>query len=360
MNCNLKKGRAERGGSALSLCLPPGAKAQCGGAPMSRLKPRPTRLARRAASLRVGFAITCALAFVFVAVFSAPVARAQQQQIQTNGNPETALSDALSAACRQDSAAFANSLTADNAVAYRALPPVQRTAIMKRFVLLEEPGRPLLSTSDNGKKLVRCESPSYTTEIRMGETRVRENLAFVPVEIPVAGDDPRKLTFGFVREGGSWKLISMGLILLDVPAMAKQWEEADLEASEDTAIADLRSVASALDIYRRAYGKLPDTLSVLGPAPQDGVSPDAASLVDADLASGNKDGYTIRYSINPAGSGVTEEEARKAETFSLVSCPNEYGKSGRRSFYLDSSGVLRGADKQGALATTTDPRIGPS
>jgi hypothetical protein len=27
---------------------------------------------------------------------------------------------------------------------------------------------------------------------------------------------------------------------------------------------------------------------------------------------------------------------------------------------LDSSGVLRGADKQGALATPADPRIGPS
>jgi hypothetical protein len=33
---------------------------------------------------------------------------------------------------------------------------------------------------------------------------------------------------------------------------------------------------------------------------------------------------------------------------------------GRRSFFLDSSGILRGADKQGGVATSTDPRIGPS
>ena len=289
--------------------------------------------------------------------FRAGCARSQQQ---INANPETALSDALSAACRQDSPAFANSLTADNATAFRALPGAQRTAMMKRFVLLDEPGRALLSTSANGQKIVRCESPGFTTEMRLGQTRVRENLAFVPIEIPITGEDPRTITFGFVREAGNWKLISVGLVLLDVPAMAKQWEQADLEASEDAAIADLRSVALALDSYRRAYGKLPDTLTALGPAPPNGVSPESAGLLDADLAAGSKDGYTIRYSITPAAGSLPEDEVNKAETFSLASSPQEYGKAGRRSFFLDSSGILRGADKQGGVATATDPRIGPS
>jgi len=293
------------------------------------------------------------------AMLSWASASAQQQQ-QVNANPETALSDALTAACRQDSPAFANSLTADNAAAFRALPGAQRTAMMKRFVLLEEPGRVLLSTSSNGQKIVRCESPSFTTEMRLGETRLRENLAFVPMEIPVTGEDARKITFGFVREAGNWKLLSVGLIMLDVPAMAKQWEQADLDASEDAAIADLRSVASALDTYRRAYGKFPDSLAMLGPAPPNGVSPEAAGLLDADLASGNKDGYSIRYTITPAAGGLLEEEANKAEKFALSSSPKEYGKMGRRSFYLDSTGILRGADKQGRIATPTDPRIGPS
>jgi hypothetical protein len=285
-------------------------------------------------------------------------ARAQTQPLAAN--PEIALTDALSAACRQDSPAFANSLTADNAAAFRALPGAQRTAMMKRFVLLEEPGRPLLSANGSGQKIVRCESPSFTTEMRLGEPRVRENLAFVPMDVPVTGEEPRKITFGLVREGGSWKLLSVGLILLDVPAMAKQWEQADLDASEDIAIADLRSVALALETFRRAYGRLPDALSVLGPAPADGVSPDAAGLLDKDLASGEKDGYSIRYTILPVPANLSGEDANKVETFSLCSSPKEYGKSGRRSFYLDSSGILRGADKQGAVAASTDPRIGPS
>ena len=289
---------------------------------------------------------------------SAIWARAQQQQ--AGANPETALSDALSAACRQDSPAFANSLTAENATAFRALPAAQRTAMMKRFVLLDEPGRVLLSTGGNGQKIVRCESSGYTTEMRLGETRVHENLAFVPMQIPIHGEDPRAVTFGLVREGGNWKLLSLGLLMLDVPAIAKQWEQADLDAGEDAAIADLRSVAAALDTYRRAYGKLPDTLAALGPAPPDGVSPDAASLLDSDLAAGSKDGYTIRYHIKPAAGVGPEEDANKAETFSLASSPKEYGKAGRRSFFLDSSGILRGADKQGGVATLADPPIGPS
>src|SRR5579862_172543 len=297
------------------------------------------------------------MALAIIALLTGQSARAQQQ---TTTNPETALSDALTAACRQDSPAFANSLTADNATAFRALPGAQRTAMMKRFVLLEEPGRVLLSTASNGQKIVRCESPSYTTEMHLGETKLRENLAYVPMEIPITGEGPRKITFGFVREGGNWKLLSIGLILLDVPAMAKQWEQADLDASEDAAIADLRSVATALDTYRRAYGELPDTLAKLGPAPPNGVSPEAASLLDADLAKGDKDGYAIRYTILPGHGGVADEDAIKAETFFLSSSPKEYGKTGKRSFFLDSTGILRGADKQGGIATSTGPRVGTS
>lgn len=290
-----------------------------------------------------------------------PVTRAQQQPTAAfSESPDTTLSNILSAACRQDSPAFALSLTAENATAFRALSGAQRTAMMKRFVLLDEPGKVLLSTSNDGHKVVRCEAPSYTTEMRLGETRVRENLAFVPMQIPIKGEDPRNITIGFVREGGNWRLLSVGLMMLDIPAMAKQWEQADLDAAEDAAIADLRSVATALDSYRRAYGKLPDSLAALGPAPPDGVSPEAASLVDAELATGDKDGYAIRYTVRPTAGASPDNDANSSETFSLASSPKEYGKSGRRSFFLDSSGVLHGADKQGALATLADPRIGPS
>jgi len=296
--------------------------------------------------------------FALAGIFFPALAHAQQQQ--SAASPETALSEALSAACKQDSAIFANSLTSDNAAAYRALPGPQRTALMKRFVLLEDPGRPLFSTSTTGHAIVRCESPGIATEMRFGETRLRENLAFVPMEIPLPGESSRSITFGLVREGGNWKLLSVGLILLDIPSMAKQWEQADMDAREDNAIANLRALASALETYRRAYGDWPESLELLGPAPASGVSPAAAGLADADLAAGNKDGYAIRYSIVPTGGKPAPQDSSKAESFNLAASPIEYGKTGRRSFFLDSTGVLRGADKHGGVATAADSRIGPA
>ena len=297
-----------------------------------------------------------AIAFTAAGLLSPTIALAQQQ---VAASPETALSEALSAACRQDPAAFANFLTSDNATAYRALPGPQRTALMKRFVLLEDPGRSLLSAGAGGHPVIRCEAPGLTTEMRLGETRLRENLAFVPMQIPLPGQPSRSITFGLVREGGNWKLLSVGLILLDIPSMARQWEQADLEAREDDAIAALRTLATALETYRRAYGKLPDALDPLGPASKGGISPETAGLVDADLSAGSKDGYTIRYRIAPAGGNLSEEEANQSARFELAASPVEYGKTGRRSFFLDSSGILRGADKQGGVANSTDPRIGP-
>ena len=292
-----------------------------------------------------------------VAMLHAASAGAQQK---ATASPDSTLAETLSAACRQDAAAFAAFLTADNAAAFNALFEPQRKALMQRLVQLEDAGRPLLSTGANGHQVVRCATPGMSIEMRFGEVRLRENLAFVPMEIPLPGDSPRSVTFGFVREAGSWKLLSVGLLLLDIPSLAKQWEQGELEARENEAIASLRQLASALETYRRAYGKLPDSLAQLGPAPPNGISPEAAGLVDVDLASGGKNGYAFRYTVVPSAGDLPEPEANKAAGFALAASPTEYGKSGRRSFFLDSAGVLRGADKQGAVATSTDPKIGPS
>lgn len=313
-------------------------------------KPAPKSPARPKSTRKSALTIVCAAA----GLLSATAAQTQQP---TPTSPEVALSGALSAACRQDPAAFANFLTSDNATAYRALPAPQRTAFMKRFVLLEDPGRPLLSTSATGHPVVRCESPGISTEMRFGETRSRENLAFIPMEIPIPGEPSTSITLGLVREGGSWKVLSLGLILLDIPSMQKQWEQADMEAREEEAIAALRKLATALETYRRAYGKLPDALEPLGPALKGGISPEAAGLIDTDLSAGNKDGYAIRYRIVPAGGNLPEEDANQAAKIELAATPIEYGKTGRRSFFLDSGGILRGADKQGAVANSADPRM---
>jgi len=269
----------------------------------------------------------------------------------------TALSGALSAACKEEDTAFAPYLTSENSTEFQNLVGPQRTAFMKRVVQLDDPGRPLISTSDDGLPVLRCETPAISTEMRFGPTKISDNLAFIAVTVPSPGEDPRTIRFGLVREQGQWKLLSLGLVLLDVQALSEEWARADIEAVENDAIDNLKQIAAALDSYRTAFGALPDTLAQLGPAPASGISPDAASLVDADLAAAEKGGYKFRYRIVPSASATTTEDQNKLAGYEIAATPTAYGKTGTRSFFLDSTGALRGADKKGEVAGPEDPRI---
>jgi hypothetical protein len=289
-----------------------------------------------------------AAVFTIVSLFALTMQVAARAEEGQETNPSAALTSALLGACRQNEAAFARYLTADNAAAYLKLPEEQRRELMKRLVLVSDAGRPLLSSDADGNTIIRCSSPSVTAELRLGKERVRENLAFVPLDI-----DGRQVEIGLVREGGGWRLLSVGLLLLDIPALQKQWEVAELEAREEAAMAALRRLAAAIRQYREAFGALPEQLEQLGPAKKEGVSPERAQLVEEELASGIQGGYRFRYRILPA------PDANSPPGFELAATPVDYGRTGRRSFFLDAEGRMRGGDKQGAVATSADPLVEP-
>jgi type II secretory pathway pseudopilin PulG len=263
-----------------------------------------------------------------------------------DSEPAAALSAVISAACRANQDQFAKYLTADNAAAFRALPEDQRTALLKRLSLVDEAGKTLISADPQQHTVLRCETSGGSAEYRFGDTRVRENLAFIPVT--VTGSHATE--FGLVKETGGWRLLSLGLLLLNIPQLSKQWVEQDFAAREDAAIQNLRGLADAIQTYVRAWGKLPESLAQLGPAPTDQVSPDQASLVNEHLAAGGASGYSFRYRILPAPNDADS-------TCELGATPDEYGKTGRRSFFLDSKGKIHAADKHGAVASPEDPLI---
>ena len=75
-----------------------------------------------------------------------------------------------------------------------------------------------------------------------------------------------------------------------------------------------------------------------------------AEFIDAVLASGKKYGYLF----------VVQTMARtdaSGARFSITATPQSYRKTGRKSFYVDETGVIRGADKNGAPANADDPPI---
>jgi hypothetical protein len=273
-------------------------------------------------------------------------ARALAQETQP-APPSAALIDALTAACRGDAKEFATDLTEESSAAFLALPENERSAFMERFSLGDGPGRPLLSTSDANLPVVRCTTAEGTSEFRFGAARTHENLSFIPVAVV----NSQSTTFGMVRENGGWRLLSLGLVLLDIPQLSKQWAQDALAQGEAEAIANLRTLAEAIDKYKQAYGKLPDSLAQLGPAPANQISPEQASLVDRQLASGSEEGYEFRYRI------VTAQQGSAGAVFEISAVPQEYGKTGRRSFLLDEDGKIHAADRHGEIATTDDPVI---
>jgi hypothetical protein len=55
--------------------------------------------------------------------------------------------------------------------------------------------------------------------------------------------------------------------------------------------------------------------------------------------------------------GYKFEVTTSAHGFEAVAVPAEYGKSGKRSFFIDQSGVVRGDDHGGGPATIADKPV---
>jgi len=268
--------------------------------------------------------------------------------------PGSALSTALAAACSQNQAEFTRFLTVRNKESFSRMTPAARVALMKRFVLLDEPGKATISANPSGRPIVRCETPGGTVEMQVGGAEIHDNVAFLPLELRETTDSTsasaRQINMGLVREESDWKLLSLGVLLLDLPALEVEWDESEIEATEKDALESLKMIAAAIESYRSKYPHLPESLANLASPARGKPNAEAAGLLDADLAKGTKDGYTFRYVI--AGASDVGAPAK----YELSATPLRYGRTGRRSFFRDANGVVHAADRQGAVGSETDPK----
>jgi hypothetical protein len=291
--------------------------------------------------------------------------------------PAGALGQALAAACSESQTEFAKYLTRRNQESFTRMTAAARVAFMKRFVLLSQPGKPSITLNPSGRPVVRCETPDGAAEIQIGGADQQDNLAFMPVELrdatDLAGSDVVRVNMGLVREENQWRVMSLGLVLLDLPSLEVEWNSAEASANETEALETLKMVAEAIEMYRKTYLRLPDSLAKLGPADAPGgvVAPDdakgakiaakaaakakpgpeAADLLDADLAAGKKDGYAYRYVILGASNlGAVAQ-------FELAASPAPYGSAGKRSFFRDANGAIHAGDHKGAVGNATDPKV---
>ena len=268
--------------------------------------------------------------------------------------PGGALKDVLTAACSQNQTDFTRYLTARNKEAFSRMTPAARVALMKRFVLLNEPGKASATLNASGRPTVRCETPSVTTEMQIGGAEIRDNIAFLPMALrdvaDSTGESVRQISMGLVREAGEWKLLSLGVLFLDLPALEAEWNEAEIEDTEKEALQSLKDIATAIESYRKKYFRLPESLANLGQPLHGASNNQAAGLLDSDLVNGVKNGYAFRYVI--AGASSLGAPAK----YELSATPLRYGQTGRRSFFRDSKGGLHAADHQGAVGNETDAK----
>ena len=112
--------------------------------------------------------------------------------------------------------------------------------------------------------------------------------------------------------------------------------------NERCTIQDLRIVASAQTTYAATlgngnYGLFPQLY--------------AAGLLRAGLADYSSRGYNYVVQVIDREPGVNEA------SYKIWAVPHVYGATGVRSFYVDTTAVLRGADKNGGNADQNDPPI---
>ena len=308
-------------------------------------------------SILVPFAFILGTSFFLLATGSSAQESSSNPSAQATvpNGPTAALRDVLTAACSQSQGDFERFLTVRNKESFTHMTPAARVAFMKRFVLLNEPGKPSVTNNPSGRPIVRCDTPAGAAEIQIRGADTRDNVAFLPVRLQDATDpsgaDAIQVNMGLVREDGKWKILSLGVVLLDLPSLEFEWDSAEAEQNEQTAIDSLKNLAGAVEEYRRKYLRLPGSLSNLGPALHGSASAESAGLVDSNLATGKKNGYSFRYVI--VGASTLGAPAK----FELAATPLTYGRTGRRSFFRDQGGTMRAADHQGSVGSVADAKL---
>lgn len=134
-------------------------------------------------------------------------------------------------------------------------------------------------------------------------------------------------------------LFSTGLIVLSLalPAMQKSVRN----ANEMHAIISVRTLNSMEGQYASTYPArgFACSLAALGGKPGSGQpTPDAAQLIDEELASGTKSGYTFNVTC---GSKTIAGSQQQSASYTVTAVPSLVGKTGSRGYCTDESAQIR-------------------
>jgi type IV pilus assembly protein PilA len=136
-------------------------------------------------------------------------------------------------------------------------------------------------------------------------------------------------------------LIVMSVMLILMTLAIPQMLKLTKAGHETSAIQSVRTIGQAELQYNSAYPArgFSCSLSALGGDPKSGApSAESAQLIQADLASGQKAGYT--FAITNC-SKVTINNQDMYTSYEITAVPNAVGKTGDRGFCSDENNTIR-------------------
>lgn len=145
-------------------------------------------------------------------------------------------------------------------------------------------------------------------------------------------------------------LIVVAIILIIAAIAIPNLLRSRIAADEASAVGSLRTLNTAEITYNTTYPNVgfTCTLGNLGPNGSASATSTAAGLIDGNLASGTKSGYSFSFLGTCSGTPVA--------TYSTYAQPVAEGTTGQRYFCSDSSGVIQyGTTTISACGTNTNP-----
>lgn len=118
-------------------------------------------------------------------------------------------------------------------------------------------------------------------------------------------------------------------------------------ANEASAVASIRMINTAESAYLEAFPKVGFAcqIGVLG-GNGNPSTPEAAALLDSQLASGTKSGYAFRIEGCTASEGVVDG-------YQIIAFPLQPGTTGRRVFCSNQSGIIKATSEENADSCLT-------
>lgn len=145
-------------------------------------------------------------------------------------------------------------------------------------------------------------------------------------------------------------LIVVAIIMIIAAVAVPNLLQSRMAANQASAVANCRDITSAEVTYATIYGVgFASSLVAMGPAAGGGpASPSGADLLSAPLAAGTQSGYAFAYAAGSA------DPQGHFQTFTLNANPEVAGVSGKDSYFVDQTFVIR-LSTSGAASASSAP-----